>query len=215
MGQVKLISLTPDAETLILFCARVSSNQENTAPGLLKYLIRNNHWSPFEMAHAVFEINTSRAIAAQILRHRSFAFQEFSQRYSEATEFEKYRGRKQAETNRQSSTDDLTDIQRNLFYDLQDQARGLGLAMYQSALNAGVAKEQARFLLPLSTRTKLYMAGSLRSWIHYFDVRCDPHTQEEHRILAATMRNTLLRELPVIKEALENRWKIEVPQNTD
>lgn len=206
MGQVKLISLTPDAESLILFCARVSSNQENTAPGLLKYLIRNNHWSPFEMAHAVFEIQTSRAIAAQILRHRSFAFQEFSQRYSEATEFEIYLGRTQAEKNRQSSTDNLNEENQHWFQLAQESVHGNSRAYYEEALERGIAKEQARFLLPLSTRTKIYMAGSLRSWIHYFDVRCDSHTQEEHRVLALEMRTNLMRELPVIKEALGERW---------
>lgn len=207
----KLISLTPDAETLILFCARVSSNQENTAPGLLKYLIKNNHWSPFEMAHAVFEINTSRAIAQQILRHRSFAFQEFSQRYSgEVPETVVYDGRKKAEQNRQSSVEGLNEENQKWFRGSQEYVSALARNRFAEALERGIATESARFLLPSGTGTKLYMAGSLRSWIHYFDVRCDEHTQEEHRVLALAMRAELMRELPVIKEALESRWKIEV-----
>jgi thymidylate synthase (FAD) len=199
----ELISITPDPEKVILYCARVSSDQSNTDVGLIRYLIKNNHWSPFEMAHAVFEIETSRAIAQQILRHRSFAFQEFSQRYSKVSGFDRFRGRAQAEKNRQSSTDTLSQEAIYLFYDLQANVQLACQDAYEAALAAGIAKEQARFLLPQSTLTKLYMAGSIRSWIHYFDVRCDEHTQLEHRIIAMEIRKLLAVHVPTIAFALD------------
>ena len=199
----ELISITPDAENVILYCARVSSDQSNTDVGLIKYLIRNNHWSPFEMAHAVFEIETSRAIAVQILRHRSFAFQEFSQRYSKVSGFDRFQARAQAEKNRQSSTDTLPQEKVILFHDLQAAVQNYCLTAYDTALDAGVAREQARFLLPASALTKLYMAGSIRSWIHYFDVRCDEHTQLEHQLIAMDIRKKLAAHVPTIAFALD------------
>lgn len=211
---VRIISLTPDAEAHILYCARVSSNQENTDTGLIKYLIRNHHWSPFEMANAVFEIETSRAIAQQILRHRSFSFQEFSLRYAEAVEFETYKARRQATSNRQSSIDDLNSGDILWFADAQREVQDFCRAKYFDALDLGVAKEQARFLLPLSTSTKLYMNGTIRSWIHYCAERTSPHAQEEHRMIALDIRNTLFGTfqvpgecvLPIIGEALNDYW---------
>jgi thymidylate synthase (FAD) len=197
-----LVSITPDPEEMILYCARVSSDQTNTNTGLIKYLIKNNHWSPFEMAHAVFEIKCSRAIAQQILRHRSFSFQEFSQRYSKVEGFDRFRARKQAEKNRQSSEDTLNEFKINLFYDLQADVQRDCMKAYEEALEAGIAKEQARFLLPASVLTKLYMAGSIRSWIHYFDIRCDEHTQLEHRVIALEIRKELAPYVPTIAEAL-------------
>jgi thymidylate synthase (FAD) len=200
--EVKLISVTPDAEKTILYIARVSSDQENESVGLLKYLIRNKHWSPFEMAHMVLEFNTSRAIAQQIIRHRSFAYQEFSQRYAAPTGAIEYLGRKQSEQNRQSSVDNL-DEETQLWWDgVQSEVIEGAFYLYNQALQRGIAKECARFILPLSTKTKLYMAGSVRSWIHYFDLRCDEHTQEEHRWLAIEARLIFKQEFPTISEAL-------------
>ena len=201
MSKVKLISITPDAEKQILYIARVSSNQENESTGLIRYLIRNKHWSPFEMAHAVFEITTSRAIAAQILRHRSFSFQEFSQRYSSPDSYEQYKARRQAEKNRQSSIDDLSQQDIHWFYTVQDGIWEDALETYNEALRRGIAKESARFLLPLNTTTRLYMAGSIRSWIHYIELRADEHTQQEHRVIAEDIRALLKPFLPTIAEA--------------
>lgn len=198
-----LISLTPNTEQQILFCARVSSDQSSDKTGLIRYLINHKHWSPFEMAHAVFEINTSRAIAAQILRHRSFSFQEFSQRYAVADGFTPINPRRQAQTNRQSSTDDLSIETVQWFKDVQEKLWADAKWYYNTAIDLGVAKESARFLLPLSTETKLYMSGTIRSYIHYFDLRCDEHTQLEHRVLADQMRDILAQQLPIIAEALD------------
>lgn len=202
---VRLISLTPEAEKQILFCARVSSDQDNNSTKLLRYLIDNKHWSPFEMAHAVFEITTSRAIAAQILRHRSFSFQEFSQRYSSPTGVEIYHPRRQAEKNRQSSIDDLSQEDRSWFIHAQHQVDDLTSYLYRESIKRGIAKESARFLLPLSTKTKLYMSGTLRSWIHYIELRTEEHTQHEHRVIAMIVRDILGHDLPNIAEALG--WK--------
>lgn len=203
VGQsVKLVSMTPDAEKLILYCARVSSNQENESVGLLKYLVKHEHWSPFEMAHAVFEINTSRAIAAQILRHRSFSFQEFSQRYSTPDAYQQYRARRQADKNRQSSIDDLDDGQVLWFNYAQERIWAESISLYEEAVERGISRESARFILPLNTATRLYMAGSIRSWIHYCDLRTKPDVQLEHRILAQMMKAILAINLPNTAEAL-------------
>lgn len=202
---VRLVTITPGTEGLILYCARVSSDQSNEGVGLIRYLIRKGHWSPFEMAHAVFEIKTSRAIAAQILRHRSFAFQEFSQRYSKPEGTVKYRARRQADKNRQSSVDDLSEEDIEWFYDAQDEIESYSFSMYEQAVQAGIARESARILLPLGTSTKLYMAGSLRSWIHYCNLRCQDDVQLEHRQIALAIREALSDELPTIAEALE--WR--------
>src|ERR1041385_3430608 len=173
MSEVKLVSITPDAEKQILYIARVSSNQENESTGLIRYLIRNKHWSPFEMAHAVFEITTSRAIAAQILRHRSFSFQEFSQRYSTPNDYEQYKARRQAEKNRQSSVDDMSEEEIDWFFEAQQVIWETAKNWYDEAIAIGIAKETARFLLPLNATTRLYMAGSIRSWVHYIELRAD------------------------------------------
>lgn len=218
--RVKLISTTKPhiqgvntAEELIVYTARVSnpSNQMNmeTAPRLINYLIKNKHWSPFEMAHMTVEIQTSRAIAAQILRHRSFSFQEFSQRYAEVTEFENVGIRKQGITNRQSSSEDFDPIIQvygitakasahiaDLLYDVDN--------LYNMLLNAGVAREVARMILPLTTQTTIYMSGSVRSWIHYLQIRTDEHTQLEHRQVAEAVQEIFNREFPNIAEALKS-----------
>lgn len=199
---VHLVSVTPDAEKTILYCARVSSDQENTDTGLLRYLIRNKHWSPFELAHMVLEIRTSRAIAQQILRHRSFSFQEFSQRYAEVTNYVVYLGRTQAEKNRQSSVDDLDQETQEWWITQQQLVADITFTAYKQALDRGIAKECARFVLPLSTETKLYMSGSVRSWIHYLEQRCDEHTQLEHRELAQAACGIFVEQFPTIAEAL-------------
>lgn len=203
---VKLISLTPDAESLIARLARVSNpaNQDNPDyVKLIRYLIDHQHWSPFEMAHAVVEIETSRAVAAQILRHGSFKFQEFSQRYAEVVERPQLVvGRKQATKNRQSSTDTLSDFDQDTWNEIQDTAYLVCYAAYRDAIELGVAREQARLLLPLAAPTRLYMAGSIRSWIHYCQLRCLPDTQLEHREIAEGCRAILAEQLPTIAEAL-------------
>ena len=212
---VKLISVTQgaaellgkSAQELIAYTARVSnpSNQMNTetAPRLLAYLIKHKHWSPFEMAHVTLEITTSRAIAAQILRHRSFVFQEFSQRYSKATDFVFYDARRQDAKNKQNSLDDLDEDTKQWFQYAQFGVTGYCNSLYEKALEKGIAKEQARFLLPLNTQTTLYMCGSLRSWIHYCEVRCDVSTQKEHREIALAARKVLAEQFPDVAKAME------------
>ena len=213
---VKLISITGAcivndknlllrAEDLIVYCARVSNpeNQLNldTAPKLLKYLILNKHWSPFEMVDMCVEIKTSRAIAQQILRHRSFSFQEFSQRYSVATNFEQIEIRKQAVDNRQSSTDVVADNELN-------SRIGNHLIaceqLYHELIDSGVAKETARFVLPLTTQTTLYMKGSIRSWLTYLNLRLHKHTQKEHRIVAEMIRDIFIGVFPNISVVFDN-----------
>lgn len=195
------------AEELIGYIARVSnpSNQLNmdTVPKLIKYCIKNKHWSPFEHAHMTLEIETSRGIAAQILRHRSFTFQEFSQRYSEVTEFETYEARRQDTKNRQNSINDMSPEDNQWFYDTQQIVNESSYTYYQQALQKGIAKEQARFLLPLSTQTTLYMTGSVRSWIHYIELRTDPSTQLEHREIAEACKGIFVGQFPNIAAALE------------
>jgi len=210
--KTKLISISNplvdginNAEELISYCARVSnpSNQLNleTAPKLLKYLIKHKHWSPFEMVSATFEIKTSRAIAAQILRHRSFSFQEFSQRYSTATELEPIQFRKQGKTNRQVGDEEiqLSPFQASMVED----AEAACLVAYELLVASGIAKECARMILPLSTQTTMYMSGSIRSWIHYLEIRTKEDTQKEHREIAIEIKNTFKDIFPNISEALE------------
>jgi len=208
---VKLVAVTSpridglkNAEDIVSYCARVSnpSNQMNTetAPRLLKYLIKHQHWSPFEMASVTVEIVTSRAIAAQILRHRSFSFQEFSQRYSTATKLENIQWRLQGKTNRQ-----VGDAEVNLSpekKELVDKALQSSLEAYDALIQAGVAKECARMILPLTTQTTMYMTGTLRSWIHYIELRAKEDTQKEHREIAVSIKNIFMNEFPVISEAL-------------
>ena len=201
---VKLISITPNAEELIAYCARVSSkNQDNPKiQKLLEYCIDHEHWSVFESAFITVEINTSRAISAQILRHRSFTFQEFSQRYAEVPTFETYEARRQDTKNRQKSIDDMSFADRHWFTCAQDRVQTVSAFLYNEALDKGIAKEQARFLLPLSSKTKIYMTGNVRSWIHYVDLRCKWDTQKEHRDLALDIREILKKELPTIAKAV-------------
>lgn len=213
--KVKLISVTTPilpriltAEDLIVYCARVSNpeNQENlvTADKLLKYCIDNGHWSIFEQADMTVEIETSRAIAQQILRHKSFSFQEFSQRYQKLDEdsVEEYPARRQDSKNRQNSFDDLPIEDKDWFIEAQRGVWGFCYKQYADALSKGVAKESARFLLPLSTKTRLYMKGSVRSWIHYLQTRLDPTTQLEHRNIALKIQELFIEEFPIVAEAL-------------
>lgn len=201
--KVKLISVTPDAEKTMLYCARVSNpanqNSENTK--LLDYCIKHGHWSVFEMANMIIEIETSRGIAAQILRHRSFSFQEFSQRYAEVDGFEKYPARRQDLKNRQNSVDDMADQDKEWFDSIQNDMIVFCESAYEQALKRGIAKEQARFLLPLSTKTKLYMNGSVRSWLHYLDLRCGNGTQKEHQDIANEIKQIFTKEFPTIAKA--------------
>jgi thymidylate synthase (FAD) len=200
---VKKVWITPDAEKVVMYCARVSSsNQESSNTKLLDYCIKHGHWSVFEMASFCVEIKTSRAISAQILRHRSFSFQEFSQRYAEVVESPIiYEARSQDAKNRQNSVDDMSEEDRKWFEEAQESVSDLSLALYQESLDRGVAKEQARFLLPLSAPTRLYMTGSLRSWLHYLKVRLGNGTQKEHVDIAEGVLKLLKQECPIIVEA--------------
>jgi thymidylate synthase (FAD) len=170
-----------------------------TSEKLLRYLIKHKHWSPFEMASMTLEIKTSRAIAAQILRHRSFSFQEFSQRYSIAQELEPLQLRKQAEKNRQSSADEFTDA---ILSTRVREHLGKSVALYNEAIKKGVAKECARLLLPLTTQTTMYMSGTVRSWIHYIDLRSKEDTQREHRQIAESCKSIFIEHFPNISLAL-------------
>jgi len=204
--KVSLVHVTPEAEKHIAYCARVSNpnNQDNPEYAkLLKFCIKHSHWSVFEMANLCLEIQTSRAIAAQILRHKSFVFQEFSQRYQAVTEFETYPARRQDVKNRQNSIDDMSQNDKDWFEIAQKRVQDISFELYQDGLARGIAKEQMRFLLPLSTKTTMYMNGSVRSWIHYILVRTDPSTQLEHRLIAEECKKIFKEQFPIISEALE------------
>jgi thymidylate synthase (FAD) len=210
MNQAKLISVTPDAEKQIAYCARVSNpnNQDSEKfAGLLKYCIKHQHWSIFEQAFMSMEIETTRGIAAQVLRHRSFTFQEFSQRYASTnllnSELELPELRRQDDKNRQNSTDDLDP---ELIDKLNRQMITLFSSssnLYNQMLEACVAKECARFVLPLATPTRMYMTGSVRSWIHYIELRSAHGTQKEHMDIANSCKEIFKEQFPIISEALE------------
>lgn len=217
--KVDLISHTPDPEFMVSFIARVSNPENQNNPEnakLIKYLIKNNHWSPFEHAYFTLRIETSRAIAAQILRHRSFTFQEFSQRYSEATEIEPIELRKQAVKNRQSS-EEVFDPDFDMGYeqlkgsDLITRALTNAKWTYNRLIEAGVAKECARMVLPLATQTTLYMTGNIRSWIHYLNLRNDEHAQKEHKLVAQEIEKILRVYLPNVFAALDSERNNDVP----
>ena len=215
MSQVRLIALTQPmlaeaqtAEELVAYCARVSNpgNQANheTAPRLLNYLTRNHHWSPFEMAHAVVEITTTRDIARQILRHRSFSFQEFSQRYAAVTDEMVMREPRMQDTkNRQNSTEIYDEDLKFWWDDKQSGVAAYTSAVYQQALERGIAKEVARSVLPEGlTPSRLYMAGTIRSWIHYIQLRSANGTQKEHREIAVMCKLAILDAMPSLEEIL-------------
>ena len=208
--EVKLISVSPDAEQHMAYCARVSNpnNQENEKyAGLLRYCIKHQHWSIFEQAFMTLEINTTRGLAAQILRHRSFTYQEFSQRYADSSllgdKIPLPQLRKQDEKNRQNSTDDLDPI---LVQELEVKMQKYfadGMKLYKEMLDAKVAKECARFVLPLATPTRLYMSGSVRSWIHYIELRSGHGTQKEHMDIANACKSIFTEQFPTVAEAME------------
>ena len=208
--KVKLISSTPDAEKTIGYIARVSNpnNQDNPkVSGLLKYCIKHQHWSIFEQAFMTLEINTTRAIAAQILRHRSFTYQEFSQRYADSSLLSSTiplpEMRRQDDKNRQNSIDDLDPfLKQNLELQMQTLFDS-SMALYQQMLKRGVAKECARNVLPLCTPTRMYMTGSCRSWIHYITLRSANGTQKEHMKIAEEAKEVFIEQFPTVSEALE------------
>lgn len=201
---VRLVHITPDCEKHIAYCARVSSPKQDNPEyeKLLSYCLKNGHVSIFEMGNMCLEITTTRAISPQILRHRSFSFQEFSQRYSEAQKFDIMEPRRQDLKNRQNSIDDLPQDIVKWFYDAQSEVILKANDLYQEALNKGISKESARFLLPLNTETKLYMNGTIRSWIHYIQVRTDPSTQLEHREIAEECKRIFKEQLPIVSKAM-------------
>ncbi len=206
---VKLISISPDAEKTIAYCARVSNpnNQDSdNYAKLLRYCIQNGHWSIFEMANMVLEINTTRGIAAQILRHRSFSFQEFSQRYADASHLGESipnpELRRQDTKNRQNSIDDLDGYKTTVWNGLIAQHFARAKYLYDLMLTDGIAKESARFVLPLATPTRMYMNGTVRSWIHYINLREGHGTQREHMDVALKCKDIFIKQLPVISEAL-------------
>lgn len=198
---VTLVWATPEAENLIAYMARVSNpeNQNNpeTAPKLLKYLMNNKHWSPFEMVNVCMEIETTRDIARQMLRHRSFSFQEFSQRYAISSRYETSEVRLQDEKNRQNSIPVQDRELMQVWDELQRDALVASRKSYEAALSMGIAKEVARKVLPEGlTTTRMYMNGTLRSWMHYVDIRCDKATQKEHREVADECKRVLTNLFP-------------------
>jgi thymidylate synthase (FAD) len=210
MSQVKLVTVTPDAEKTMGFVARVSNpnNQENPkVAGLLKYCIKHQHWSVFEQAHMTLEIETTRGLAAQILRHRSFTYQEFSQRYADSSLLSEtipmIELRSQDLKNRQNSIDDIDEFKKQRFEILIQQHFERSMKLYQQLLREGVAKECARFVLPLAVPTKIYMTGSVRSWIHYITLRSANGTQKEHMDIALACRDIFVEQFPICAEALE------------
>ena len=209
MEKVKLVQVTPDAEKTMAYIARVSNpkNQENPSfEGLLKYCIKHGHWSVFEQAYMTLEIETSRAIAAQILRHRSFTYQEFSQRYADssllADEIPLPKLRRQDTKNRQNSIDDIDPFVRQEFQIKMNKYFEEGMKLYKEMLDAEIAKECARFVLPLACPTKIYMTGSVRSWIHYIDLRSANGTQKEHMDIANACKCIFICQFPAVAEAM-------------
>jgi len=207
---VKLVSATPDAEQHMGYVARVSNpkNQDNpNVSGLLKYCIQHGHWSVFEQAFMTVEINTTRGLAAQILRHRSFTFQEFSQRYADTNLLDSVIPvpdlRSQDLKNRQNSNDDIPQEKKEEYQALIARHFSEAMDLYNALLQEGVAKECARFVLPLATPTRIYMTGSVRSWVHYIDLRSAHGTQKEHMDVVKGVRKIFTEQFPTVAEALE------------
>ena len=211
MSNVELLSLTPDAEKTMAYIARVSNpkNQENqNYTNLLQYCIKNEHWSVFEQSFMTLQIETNRGIAAQILRHRSFTFQEFSQRYADSSQLGEIPTpelRRQDLKNRQNSISDLPEDIKNKFLSKIENHFKDAQKLYTEMLEDGVAKECARFILPLATPTRIYMTGSCRSWIHYINLRTANGTQEEHKIIALKCKEIFKKHFPTVASALD--WK--------
>ena len=207
---VSLISVSPDAEKHMAYCARVSNpnNQDNeNYAGLLRYCIKHQHWSIFEQAFMTLEINTTRGLAAQILRHRSFTFQEFSQRYADTNLLDSVIPvpdlRSQDLKNRQNSNDDIPQEKKEEYQALIARHFSEAMDLYNALLQEGVAKECARFVLPLATPTRIYMTGSVRSWVHYIDLRSAHGTQKEHMDVVAEIRKIFAKQFPTVAEALD------------
>jgi len=207
---VSLISVSPDAEKHMAYCARVSNpnNQDNeNYAGLLRYCIKHQHWSIFEQAFMTLEINTTRGLAAQILRHRSFTFQEFSQRYADTnlldTNIPLPELRRQDTKNRQNSIDDIPEDQSKMLLGRIQNYFNEGMDLYNELLREGIAKECARFVLPLATPTRIYMSGSVRSWVHYIDLRSGHGTQKEHMDIANACKSIFTEQFPTVSEALQ------------
>ena len=216
--KVTLLNVTPNAEDHIVEVARISSSRKNKKDkpeGLLRYLVQHQHWSPFEHGHATFEIETSKAIGIQLIRHRSFSFQEFSQRYQDVNRlgdiFEPIELRAQCEDNRQSSTEVINPIIQGINPYIESCTAGGAINsflskahdLYNQLLKAGVAREQARMILPLATTTKIHMTGSIRSWIHFLELRDDDHAQKEIQLVAKEIKNIFIKEFPIISNALK------------
>ena len=211
--KVKLVTVTPDAEKQMGYIARVSNPQNQSNPavaGLLGYCIKHGHWSVFEQAHMTVEIETTRGIAAQILRHRSFTFQEFSQRYANTNMLGKIDVpdlRSQDHKNRQNSIDDIPQDQKARLQGQIERYFAEGLDLYNELIREGIAKECARFVLPLATPTRIYMTGSVRSWIHYIDLRSAHGTQKEHMDIVEEIRGIFKQQFPVCTNALNWEYK--------
>ena len=209
MTSVNLVSVTPEAEKTMGYVARVSNpaNQENPkVAGLLKYCVQHQHWSVFEQAYMTLEINTTRGVAAQVLRHRSFTYQEFSQRYADSSllgDIPLPELRRQDTKNRQNSIDDIDPFVKQEFQIKMQQHFDAGMKLYQEMLDRNIAKECARFVLPLAVPTKIYMTGSCRSWIHYIDLRSAHGTQKEHMDIAEGARKIFIEQFPTVSEALD------------
>lgn len=206
---VKLMAATPQAEEHIVEVARVSSKREDKRgqpEGLLNYLIKHRHWSPFEHSYMTVEIETSKAIGIQLIRHRSFTFQEFSQRYQDVNLlndiFEPIEFRKQAEDNRQSSTTRFDPEREQIIDDMVRLHFGAASELYSALIASGVARETARFVLPLATKTKIHMTGSIRSWIHFLELRDDGHAQKEIQEVAKAIKAIFKEQFPIISKAL-------------
>lgn len=219
--KVSLKSITPNAEVNIVEIARVSSSRQDKSEnpeGLINYLIKNKHWSPFEHSFMTVEIVTSKAIGIQLLRHRSFTFQELSQRYAQVDDYEPIELRKQAEKNRQSSEETFDSSLMIKWFDINfygeekiadvsayravEEHIDRGFQLYETLIRAGVAKECARMILPMATQTTIYMTGSVRSWIHMLDIRDDAHAQKEVQLIAKEIKKLFIKELPIISKAL-------------
>ena len=201
MSNVRLVWATPNIEHNLAYIARVSNpqnqNHPETAAKLISYLMRNKHWSPFEMVNICMEITTTRDIARQILRHRSFSFQEFSQRYAQVESFAVCEARMQDTKNRQNSLETSDEELQQWWLDAQGAVRNVAKDFYKAALEKGIAKEVARKVLPEGLAvSKMYMNGTLRSWLHYIEVRTDPSTQKEHREVAEKCREVVMSLLP-------------------
>jgi thymidylate synthase (FAD) len=213
MMNVKLVSVTPDAEKTMGYIARVSNPNNQTNPvvdGLLGYCIKHGHWSVFEQAHMTLEIETTRGLAAQILRHRSFTFQEFSQRYANANLLDNIEVpdlRSQDSKNRQNSIDDIPQDKKETLQKKISDHFSAAMSLYDELIKEGVAKECARFVLPLSTPTRIYMTGSVRSWIHYIDLRSAHGTQKEHMDLVKEVRGIFKQQFPICSKALNWEYK--------